>query len=231
MATFPITSYLYEGVQDFLALEDREKDEVMTEACPLIERKLGDMGYLSQFTRNGVQLFYDDRGAWSAPGKWAHGGEEIGSAYGASHLCDGFSVDYDGYNFIITNSKTVSSNKGSWNLFDDLLMGVPKEYHVNVMYRSKMRAQMGEERYAYESRTKKQRKTLERKLITGNLMTFYYRFDHKMCWKRDKRRGYYPEVVTKFRSYIDGAIRYGVEAATTKQIGEDEYELARGLSE
>jgi hypothetical protein len=191
----------------------------MAEACPLIERKLGDYGYLKRFERNGVQLFYND-----------HTGESRGSPYGESHLCDGFSVDYDGYNFIITNSKVVGSNNGSWNLFDDLLMGVPKEYRVDTMYRSKMRAQMGEERYAYETRTKKQRKTLERKLITGNLMTFYYRFDGKMCWKRDKRRGYYPEVVTKFRSYIDGAIRYGVEVATTKQIGEDEMEFARGLA-
>jgi len=231
MATFPITSYLYEGIENFIGEGEHDKDSVMTEACPFIERKLGDMGYLSHFTRNGVQLFYDDRGAWSAPGKWAHGGEEIGSPYGASHLCDGFRVEYDGNNFVITNPKTVSSSRGSWNLFDELLMGVPKEYRVDVMYRSKMRAQMGEELYAYSNRTKKQKKTLERKLITGNLMTFYYRFDHKMCWKRDKRRGYYPEVVSKFRSYIDGAIRYGVEMATTKQIGDDEYELARGLME
>jgi len=88
---------------------------------------------------------------------------------------------------------------------------------------------MGEERYAYETRTKKQNRRLERSLVTGNLMTFYYRFDTKMCWKRNKRRGYYEEVMTKFRSYIDGAIRYGVEMATSKQIGDDDYEAARGL--
>jgi len=218
---FPVQSYLYEGIDDFMGLGEREQSDIMTGACPLIEKKLGDMGYIRQFERNGVQLFYNDRSG------------ERDSPYSSSHLMDGFSVDFDGYNFLISNSKYVGSRGGDLNLFEDLLMA-PKgsvEFRVDKMYLSKMRAKMGEERYAYETRTKKQRRTLERKLITGNLMTFYYRFDGKMCWKRDKRRGYYPEVITKFRSYIDGAIRYGVEAATTKQIGEDEYEFARGLSE
>ena len=219
---FPIQSYLYEGVEEFMGLEKHDKEEIMTNACPLIEQRLGDMGYLKQFERNGVQLFYND-----------YSGNESGSPYGASHLMDGFSVDFDGYNFLISNTKWVHSSHGDFNLFEDLLMA-PKgsvAYRVPTMFKSKQRAMMGEERYAYETRTKKQRRTLERKLITGNLMTFYYRFDGKMCWKRDKRRGMYEEVITKFRSYIDGAIRYGVEMATTKQIGEDEYDLARGLSE
>jgi hypothetical protein len=219
---FPIQSYLYEGIEDFIGLGETDRDNIMEVACPIIERKLGDMGYLKQFERNGVQLFYND-----------HSGQQEGSPYGVDHLCDGFFVEFDGYNFLISNSKWVHSSQGDFNLFEDLLMA-PKgsvEYRVPTMFRSKQRAMMGEERYAYETRTKKQRKTLERKLITGNLMTFYYRFDGKMCWKRNKRRGMYEEVISKFRSYIDGAIRYGVEMATTKQIGEDEYDLARGLIE
>lgn len=217
--SFPITSYLYEGIESFIGLGAREKEDIMIAACPLIERKLGDMSYLRTFERKGAQLFYDT------------GGSPEGSPYGGAHLKDGFSVDFDGYNFLISNAKYVRSRGGDLNLFEDLLMA-PKgsvEYKVDKMYRSKQRAMMGEARYAYLSRTKKQRKTLDRKLITGNLMTFYYRFDGKMCWKRDKRRGYYEEVMTKFRSYIDGAIRYGVQAATTNQIGEDEYDEARGL--
>ena len=217
--SFPITSYLYEGLESFIGSGENEKDAVMSAACPIIERKLGDMNYLRQFERMGVQLFYDT------------GGSPEGSPYGASHLKDGFSVDYDGNNFLISNAKYVRSRGGDLNLFEDLLMA-PKgsvEYKVDKMYKSKQKAMMGRELYAYLSRTKKQRKTLDRKLILGNLMTFYYRFDGKMCWKRDKRRGYYPEVMSKFRSYIDGAIRYGVEMSTTKQIGDDDYEAARGL--
>ena len=214
---YPITSYLYEGLEEFVGLADRDKDTIMTAACPLIERRLSDMRYLKGFTRNGVQLFYNDSGA------------EEGSPYGASHLKDAFNVEFDGTSFLISNPKTVYGRNGAYNLFEDLLMGTSKEYRVPTMNRSLMRAQMGEERYAYETRTKKQNRRLERSLVTGNLMTFYYRFDSKMCWKRNKRRGYYEEVMTKFRSYIDGAIRYGVEMATSKQIGDDDYEAARGL--
>jgi len=214
---YPITSYLYEGLEEFVGLADRDKDTIMTAACPIIQRRLSDMRYLKGFTRNGVQLFYNDAGA------------EEGSPYGGDHLKDSFNVEFDGTSFLISNPKTVYGRNGAYNLFEDLLMGPSKEYRVPTMNRSLMRAQMGEERYAYETRTKKQNRRLERSLVTGNLMTFYYRFDSKMCWKRNKRRGYYEEVMTKFRSYIDGAIRYGVEMATSKQIGDDDYEAARGL--
>jgi hypothetical protein len=215
---YPITSYLYEGLEEFVGLADRDKDSIMSAACPLIEQRLSDMRYLKGFSRNGVQLFYND-----------YSGAEEGSPYGASHLKDSFQVEFDGTSFLISNPKTVYGNHGVYNLFEDLLMGVSKEYRVPTMNRSLMRARMGEERYAYETRTKKQNRRLERSLITGNLMTFYYRFDSKMCWKRNKRRGYYEEVMNKFRAYIDGAIRYGVEMSTTKQIGDDDYEAARGL--
>ena len=215
---YPITSYLYEGLEEFVGLADRDKDTIMTAACPLIERRLSDMRYLKGFTRNGVQLFYND-----------YSGAEEGSPYGGDHLKDSFNVEFDGTSFLISNPKTVYGRNGVYNLFEDLLMGTSKEYRVPTMNRSLMRAQMGEERYAYETRIKKQNRRLERSLVTGNLMTFYYRFDSKMCWKRNKRRGYYEEVMTKFRSYIDGAIRYGVEMATSKQIGDDDYEAARGL--
>jgi hypothetical protein len=215
---FPIESYLYEGIDEFFGLHPKDKADIMTAACPLIERKLADMRYLKGFNRNGVQLFYNDRS----------GSQEEDSPYGEDHLKDSFNVNFDGTSFLISNPKTV---KGGFNLFEDLLMAPSgsQEYRVPRTGRGLARARMGEERYAYETRTKKQNRRLERSLITGNLMTFYYRFDGKMCWKRDKRRGYYPEVITKFRSYIDGAIRYGVEIATPKQIGEDDYEAARGL--
>jgi hypothetical protein len=215
--SFPALSYLYEGIEgleEFTDLRQQEKDNMLESACPIIEQRLSDLAYLGQFTWYGFTAFYDD-----SPERFQE-----------THLKDNFSVEYDGTAFQISNSKSVSGATGKpINLFEQLLYPGFGPYSVPTTNRSAMRARMGEERYAYETRTKKQRKAVEMKLYKGNLMTFYYRYHGMWYYNRSKRAGMNTSLHSKFKEYIDGAIRYGVEAALKLQIGEDDYEAARGL--
>ena len=216
---FPSLSYLYEGIEgleEFTDLRQQEKDDMMESACPIIEQRLGDMSYLGQFTWWGSQAFYNDD-----DGKNSDNG---------NHLKDNFNVEYDGTAFLISNSKTVSGASGKpINLFENLLYPGFGEYRVPTTNRSKMRGMMGEERYAYETRTKKQRKLLEQKLYKGNLMTYYYRYAGLWFYKQNKRGGMSESLVSKFHEYIDGAIRYGVEHSLKSKVGGDDVEVIRSM--
>lgn len=216
---FPALSYLYEGLEgleEFTDLRQQEKDDLLESACPIIEHRLSDMAYLGQFTWLGSQAFFND----SSNPKL-----DIGD-----HLKDDFTVTYDGTAFLISNSKTVSGARGKpINLFEKLLYPGFGEYHVPKGKLSAMRGMMGEERYAYETRTKKQRKALEQKLYKGNLMTYYYRYAGVWFYNQSKRGGMNESLVSKFHDYIDGAIRYGVEHALKSKVGEDEVEVVRSM--
>ena len=219
---FPVQSYLYEGlegVEEFTDYRQQEKDDIMDKACGPIESRLADMEYLSTYTWFGSIAFYNDD----------PGGQRSDSGY---HLKDYFTVRYDGTSFQISNSKSVIGASGKpINLFEQLLYPRFGAYRVPTTNRSKMRGIMGEERYAYETRTKKQSKAVEQKLYQGNLMTFYYRYHGMWYYNRSKRAGMNTSLHSKFLEYIDGAIRWGVENALKLQIGEDDYAAARGLSE
>ena len=189
---------------------------MLNSACPIIEHRLSDMAYLGQFTWWGKQAFFDDE---------TNPQLDIGD-----HLKDDFTVTYDGTAFLISNSKTVTGASGKpINLFEDLLYPGFGEYHVPTTKLSKMRGIMGEERYAYETRTKKQRKSFERKLFKGNLMTYYYRYAGVWFYNQSKRGGMNTSLVSKFHDYIDGAIRYGVEKALKSKVGEDEVDVVRSM--
>ena len=111
MVTLSVTSHLGGFDLEYSNLDTKERLQILQEACPLIEKKLADMKYLSEFTWDGKQAFYNDE-----PG----GGSNKIYAYQGEHLKDGFSVilDAGASNFIITNDKMVYSSKGKFNLFE-----------------------------------------------------------------------------------------------------------------
>jgi hypothetical protein len=185
--------------------------QVLSEACPIIERRLGDPNYLRQFTHMGKQAFYNDE-----PGgqKELIGLFSTGQRKG-DHMVNQFKViphvAAGGYgSFEITNSKVVYSRRyGKINLFEWLWKGfgpwVAKTTTVHMRLSQS----------AIWQRSWAQRRSWRRgyTFYNENPMTFYYRYGGKWFYKLRSRRGMDEGLVDKFHNYVFGAIEYGIEKA------------------
>jgi hypothetical protein len=202
-----VTSHLggYDLVYSELVESDRE--QMLSIACDIMQDKLSDMKYLSEFTNMGKQAFYDDE----------TGGDKSYATTGWSdHLCDHFVVvlDSGAKNFIVYNDKTVSSSRGQYNLFELLWYGFgPWSANRTPKFPSK-------EQFAYGERTKKSYKKFH--AIGGPLVdvdvriNFYYRYAGKNFYNMTSRKGMSSGLVTKFHQYIDTAMSRSIEESLIK---------------
>lgn len=208
---------------EYSQLDEQERAKILQDACKIIEGKLADMKYLTEFMWGGKQAFYNDE-----PG----GGSGKLYAYQGDHLKDGFSVALDAgsKNFLIENSKEVYSSKYKFNLFELLWDGFgPYRVPTRISHSN-------EEQTAYYMRTKKMQKKFYSvggpfiKTDNANLMTFYYRYQSQWYYNIEERRGMAPSLNTKFREYINRAVSRGIDEAIEKSMPGDVYEIMRGYS-
>ena len=194
------------------ALADvRLTQQVLSEACPLIEKRLGDPVYLRNFSHMGKQAFYNDE-----PG----GDKEIRGIFSTGqvtgdHLANQFHViphvAAGGFgSFEIKNSKYIYSKRyGKINLFDWLWKGFGP--YTQTSERKYYKIGPGE--YKSMSRADKRRWKQGRVMYTENPMTFYYRYASKWFYSMHKRGGMDEGLVTKFHNYVFGAVEWGIEKA------------------
>lgn len=220
---FLAESYLGDKYDEFIMLEDSQKEEIFREACSLIEETLADMQFLNRYEWEGKQAFYNDE----------PGGEKetYAQRLSANHLKDSFSVRYDGRNFLISNPKMVESSQGSYNLFEDLLWPSFGPYFVPQNIRRKRK--VSPEMEAYLTRTKKGMRQFmaqqEASTFVGNLMTFYNRYKGKWFYNMKSRGGMDSGLHDKFKTYIYDAIERGIDKSMQSIIEEEEYDLMRGV--
>ena len=195
--------------------DDRITEDILLDAAPIIEARLGDPRYLKQWTWNGKQAFYDDE-----PGgvKETRGGF-MSRGYG-NHLKNQFHVRSSVSKGIwqgieLTNDKEVRSSKGKFNLFELL-------WHGFGPYNA------GEPRWEREWKSMtelnqmnwKQRRSWEQgKLVYAERpMNFYYRYASRWFYKKTKREGFTPSLHSKFKQYIMGAVEYGIQMSIKNMI-------------
>lgn len=194
------------------ALADvRLTKRVLSEACPLIEKKLGDPNYLRNFSHMGKQAFYDDEpfGDKETRGLFATG-QRVGD-----HMVNQFKVvphvAAGGYgSFEIINNKSIYSKKwGRINLFDWLWNGFgPYTSTVVKVYERLSQTEIWQRSWA-------QRRSWRRgtTFYATKPMTFYYRYGSKFFYNLRSRRGMDPGLVDKFHNYVFGAVEWGMEEA------------------
>jgi hypothetical protein len=215
MVSFLCNDYLGSLLGEFQLMDESERTRIFEEACPFIERKLADMRYLKEFSWQGKQAFYnDDTG-------------NADSTASLDHLKDSFKVSTNGINFFIWNDREVHSSKGSYNLFELLWKGFGA-YRV-----PRTSTKLSNEQIAYYMRTKKMTRELTKfgglwNQPAGNTMTFYNRYWGKWYYKMQERKGMSEGLVTKFHSYIEGAIEVGVQESMKSLVSADSYELMGG---
>ena len=180
---------------------------VLSEACPLIEKRLGDPKYLRNFTHKGRQSFYNDEpgGAKELRGLFATGQRTGDHMVNQFHVIPHVRAGGFG-SFDITNDKNIFSKRyGKINLFDWLWGG------------------FGPYTGPTEARTVAIRRTLGRGMTnyTEKPMTFYYRYASKWFYKLKSRRGMDEGLVDKFHNYVFGAVEYGIESAIKKILESD----------
>jgi hypothetical protein len=221
MVTFSVASHLGGFDLEYSQLEETERLKILEDSCDIIEKKLADMKYLSEFTWAGKQAFYNDESneSWS-----------FKAAAPDYHLADNFTVwlTEGATNFEITNSKEVYSSKGKYNLFELLWYGfgpwrANKTYHMIDPIKK-----------AYYMRTKKMRTkmwAMNGPMIEADVrISFYYRYASQWFYKLTERKGMDSSLVTKFHTYIDRAISRSIEEAIALNTTEDTYELMRGTA-
>jgi len=172
--------------------------KVMEEACPIIERRLSDPDYLNDFTWDGKQAFYNDE-----PG----GTKEI-EGMGGYHLVDNFSVVPEtgagGWGRIhISNPKEVTSRRGKWNLFDDLMYPSWGAYSIPDKPQGMARGKHKISSFL----------TVQQQMIDIKPMTFYWRYKSSWFYNVSRREGINDSLHSKFKEYILQAILYGIERA------------------
>ena len=170
--------------------------KVMEEACPIIERRLSDPDYLNDFTWDGKQAFYNDE-----PG----GTKEI-KGMGGYHLVDNFSVVPEtgagGWGRIhISNPKEVTSRRGKWNLFDDLMYPSWGAYSIPDKPQNMITDKHKPSNYNRDTE------------VLVKPMTFYWRYKSSWFYNVSRREGINDSLHSKFKEYILQAILYGIERA------------------
>lgn len=212
--TFPLSSHLHEMSDVFYSLGDKERTEILTNACYAIEKKLADMDFLEQFNHMGKQAFYNDD---------PHG-ESV-----REHLKDNFycAFNMDETNLYLYNTKTVTARGGSQiNLFEQLLWNPFGRYRVPTSLRSPTKEDILKGSKGFHKRFYK---TGEYLMETEfNKMSFYYRYMGKTFYNLVERRGIDSGLHTKFKSYITKAVEGGLQEAITDFVGPEEKELAGG---
>jgi hypothetical protein len=188
---------------------------VLSEACPLIEKRLGDPKYLRNFTHKGKQAFYNDEpeGTRELRGLFATGQRAGDHMVNQFHVLSHVAAGGFG-SFEIKNDKHIFSKRyGKINLFDWLWGG------------------FGPYTGTTEPRSVPMRRTLGRRMTnyTEKPMTFYYRYAGKWFYKLKSRRGMESGLVTKFHNYIFGAVEYGIEKAL-ENIVKSEYGGSREMN-
>lgn len=202
--TLSVASHLGGFDLIYSELDEKDRESMLEDSCLIIEEKLSDMKYLSEYEHLGKQAFYNDESQGSKEHIY-HGSSD--------HLCDHFVVVLDaGYkNFVLYNDKSVSSSKGTYNLFELLWYGFGP-WSASYIPKSASR-----DLYAYHARTKKMYKKLY--AIGGPLadvdtrISFYYRYAGKHFYNMTSRKGMSSGLVTKFHQYIDRAITRGIQEA------------------
>ena len=185
--------------------------QVLSVACPIIEKRLGDPGYLRNFSHVGKQAFYNDEpgGKKEARGLFASG------QITGDHMVNQFHViphvAAGGYgSFEIKNDKIIYSKRyGKINLFEWFWKGwgpwVAKTSTTHTRISETERRQMNWS----QRRANERGKTFYHE----NPMTFYCRYGGKWFYKLRSRRGIEDGLVDKFHNYVFGAIEYGIENA------------------
>jgi hypothetical protein len=172
--------------------------KVIEEACPFIEQRLADPDYLNDFTWDGKPAFYNDE-----PG----GTKEI-KGMGGYHLVDNFSAVPEtgagGWGRIhLSNPKEVTSRRGKWNLFDDLMYPGWGAYSIPDKPQKMLRGSHKRESFL----------TVQQQMIDIKPMTFYYRYKSAWFYNVSRREGINDSLHSKFKEYILQAILYGIEKA------------------
>jgi hypothetical protein len=177
---------------------------VYEEACPLIEKRLASYEHLRKYDWVGKQAFYDDeRGGI----KEIRGG--IRSKGYGDHLKDQFIVTTDTEGgFDITNTKTVSSSKGTYNLFELLWHGWGR-YNVKQPMGGMTSSQL--KRLASMSREEKEAYVMS--MGYDSPMHYYYRYAGSWFYNAKSRGGFTPSLHDKFKRYVYDAVDWGVEQA------------------
>jgi hypothetical protein len=170
--------------------------KVLEEACPIIERRLSDPDYLNDFTWDGKQAFYNDE-----PG----GKKEI-KGMGGYHLVDNFSAVPEtgagGWGRIhISNPKEVTSRRGKWNLFDDLMYPGWGAYSIPDKPQNMITDKHKLSNYNRDTE------------VLVKPMTFYWRYKSSWFYNVSRREGINDSLHSKFKEYILQAILYGIERA------------------
>jgi hypothetical protein len=184
---------------------------IYEEACPLIEKRLADYDHLSKYNWNGMQAFYDDErgGRQMTKGGLTRGGFSGLSAYG-DHLKDQFIVvGSEAGGFEITNTKTVSSSRGNYNLFDLL-------WHGWGAYSAGQRMSgiaTANELKRIKGMSREEKDTYAVNMGYSKPMTYYYRYMGQWFYRCKSRGGFTPSLHDKFKRYILDAVDWGIEQA------------------
>lgn len=170
--------------------------KVIEEACPFIEQRLADPDYLNDFTWNGKPAFYNDE-----PG----GTKEI-KGMGGYHLVDNFSAVPEtgagGWGrILLSNPKEVTSRRGKWNLFDDLMWPGWGAYSI---------PDRPERMITDKHKLSNYNRDTE---VLVKPMTFYWRYKSTWFYNVSRREGINDSLHSKFKEYILQAILYGIEKA------------------
>jgi hypothetical protein len=219
------------------ALSDvRLTERVLAEACPIIEKRLGDPTYLRQWTHRGKQAFYNDEpgGIGETMGIFSSG------LRAGDHMVNQFHVapvlSAGGYGgFEITNDKNIYSKKyGKMNLFDLLWkgFGAYTAPSYKKFERLDYRYVMWLSQQSKSSRLRKKWKT-GITMYTEPPMTFYYRYASKWFYKLKSRKGMDTGLKDKFHMYVMGAIEYGLDIAIKNIVesGEGDYAMNKFLGD
>lgn len=179
--------------------------KIFEEAAPLIEKRLASPEHLKQYTWLGKQAFYDDERAGM---KEIRGGM-LSPGYG-DHLKDQFIVipHESGEGFEITNTKTVRSSLGKYNLFELLWHGwgayrIPPPV-VSSLFKGKQKgAPLNKDVGKY---------------YFIKPMTYYYRYAGSWFYNAKSRAGFTPSLHDKFKQYVMDAVDWGVEHAIKNML-------------